>query len=184
MTSSEDGRNGRDKRDRFDRLMKDHGAMVFRFCLRRLKDRALAEDVLQRVFIEAYAGLDGYQNRSKISTWLLGIARHRCQDASKSKDRRSRREEIDDRLVDSAPDLGGDPGVKIDRARLDEMLAECIARLHAESRDAVRERFQLGLSYEEMAAKRGVKADTLRARVTRALPVLRACLEEKGWNGA
>lgn len=172
------------KRERFDQLMKDHGGAVFRFCLRRLRDRALAEDVLQRVFTEAYRSLDSFQERSSMRTWVFGIAINRCRDAIKARDRLANRVQIDDEKVERAPDPGADPGARIDRDRLDEMLRECIARLQAESQEAVRERFQLELSYEEMASKHGVKADTLRARVTRALPLLRACLEEKGWSGA
>jgi DNA-directed RNA polymerase specialized sigma24 family protein len=43
-------------------------------------------------------------------------------------------------------------------------------------------RFQSGLTYEEMAAELATKADTLCARVARALPFLKRCLERKGWQ--
>jgi len=45
---------------------------------------------------------------------------------------------------------------------------------------AVLLRFQEGLPYEEMGRMCREKPATLQARVTRALPLLRRCLEGKG----
>jgi DNA-directed RNA polymerase specialized sigma24 family protein len=41
-------------------------------------------------------------------------------------------------------------------------------------------RFQQGVTYEEMARREGERPATLQARVARALPVLRRCLERGG----
>jgi RNA polymerase sigma-70 factor (ECF subfamily) len=43
-------------------------------------------------------------------------------------------------------------------------------------------RFQTGMSYPEMSDVLGVRSETLQARVARALPVLRRCLEGNGWQ--
>ena len=43
-------------------------------------------------------------------------------------------------------------------------------------------RFRDGLSYPEMARACGERAPTLQARVARAMPALRRCLESEGYT--
>jgi RNA polymerase sigma-70 factor (ECF subfamily) len=168
------------KRDRLTHLMKAYGDLVFRYCLRKLRNRALAEDVHQQVFIEAYRDLDGFQGRSSDSTWLIGIARHRCQDATRSRERRDKRERLDSRTVDDTVDSDADMAELLDAPRVSEFLTVCLDALPEASRRAVVMRFRDGMSYEDMAIALNAKADTLRARVARALPLIKECLETKG----
>jgi len=139
--------------------------------------------VLQQTFIEAHRDLDGFKGRSAIRTWLLGIASHRCQDAIKARRRRQRRFDVDDDAVAAAVDPLADPRTPLERARIHQALDDCLGELASETRTAVLLRFQTGMSYEQMAEAVDDKADTLRARVCRALPVLKRCLEAKGWDG-
>ena len=170
-----------DARTVLARLMADHGDTVYGLCLRILRDPALAEDVLQQVFVEAHRDLRRFEGRSSLKTWLLAIAGHRCQDAIKARRRRDKRFLVDERAVATVADPTPDAHARLDRARALVALDECIEHLSAESRSAVLLRFQSGMSYEEMSAALRVKADTLHARVTRAMPLLRRCLESKGW---
>ena len=55
-----------------------------------------------------------------------------------------------------------------------------MSRLSDKIRDTLLLRFKSGRSYEEMSDILGEKAATLQARVARALPALRRCLEENG----
>jgi RNA polymerase sigma-70 factor (ECF subfamily) len=165
------------------RLMADHGAAVYGYCVRVLRDRVLAEDVLQQVFLEVHRDLDRFEGRSHIRSWLFGIASHRCQDAIKSRRRRERRFTTDDQAVALAVDTTADPRQPLDVARANQALDDCLGQLSTETRSAVLLRFHAAMSYEEMAEPLGEKADTLRARVCRALPVLRRCLEAKGLDG-
>jgi RNA polymerase sigma-70 factor (ECF subfamily) len=168
------------KRDRFTLLMKTHGHAVFAFCLKKLGNRALAEDVQQQVFIEAYRDLDTFLGKSSESTWLFGIARHRCQDANKSKGRRDKREQLDGQTVEDTVDDDLDLAALVDGAHIGHKLMACIDELSAESRKALLMRFRDDMSYEQMASVLDAKADTLRARVARALPLVKRCLATKG----
>jgi RNA polymerase sigma-70 factor, ECF subfamily len=68
----------RDPRAMTIALMKAHGDEILGFCLRMVGDRALAEDIRQQVFLEAFRDLDG--GHSSPRAWLFGIARNRCLD--------------------------------------------------------------------------------------------------------
>ena len=60
------------------------------------------------------------------------------------------------------------------------VLESCLRGLAPRVRTAVLLRYQQGLSYPEIARLSNEKAPALQVRVSRALPLLRRCLEEKG----
>jgi RNA polymerase sigma factor (sigma-70 family) len=68
-------------------LMRRHGAAVYRYCREALRATALADDVHQQVFIEAFRDLPKFRGRSNVRTWLFAIARNRVLDAAKTRKR-------------------------------------------------------------------------------------------------
>ena len=163
-------------------LVAEHGDAIYAFCLRTLRNPALAEDVAQQVFVHALRDIARFEGRSTLLVWLIGIAAHRCMDAINSERRRLRRIELNDQAALAAPDLACSPSDRLDRLRWIEALEKCLGVLASEVRMTVLLRFQSGMSYPEMSEVLGVRSETLQARVTRALPVLRRCLEGKGWQ--
>jgi RNA polymerase sigma-70 factor (ECF subfamily) len=159
-------------------LMRHYGAAIYSFCCKNMRDPALAEDVLQDTFTQAYRDLGSWGQRSSLKSWVFSIASHRCLDAIKARKRREARFGSADALSvassepDAATQLAGH-----ERARA---LEACLDRLAPEIKMAVLLRYQEEMPYEEIRDKIHEKADTLRARVVRALPALRRCLEGKG----
>ena len=51
-----------------------HAPAVYRLALNMLGDKAEAEDVTQETFMNAFAGIDRFEWRSSLSTWLHRIA--------------------------------------------------------------------------------------------------------------
>lgn len=159
------------------RLMQRHGIAVYRYCRLTLRDTTLADDVHQQIFIQAHRDLAKFAELSTLRTWLFAIARHRVLDAAKS--RRRALVHIEERDVADAPDLGPTPGERIDDARLRTALVACFAELGEHLRTAVLLRYQQGFTFEDMAEACREKPGTLQARVMRALPKLRACIEAR-----
>ncbi len=171
-----------DRKGAITALMDAHGNAVFSFCARVLRDRSLAEDVLQRVFLEAYRDIGRFRGNSRFPAWLFGIASHRCQDALKAQRRRLQRIESNHRATLRAVDPVAVSCEQLERARIISALEECLQGLSAEVRMTVLLRFQQGKSYEEMSRMLETKPNTLHVRVARALPALKQCLEAKGWT--
>jgi RNA polymerase sigma-70 factor (ECF subfamily) len=159
------------------RLMKRHGGAIYRFCREATHDAALADDVLQQIFIEVHRDIARFRGRSTLRTWIFGIARHRVLDAAKARRRAQAR------LERAAPteltDLRPSPPDVLDQVQLQGALIACLRELDDSLRTALLLRFQQGFSYEEMAVVCGEKAGTLHARVARALPALRVCIERR-----
>ncbi len=58
----------------------DHGDILYRFALLRVRDPHVAEDLVQDTFISALEGLDAFKGGSSERTWLVGILKHKILD--------------------------------------------------------------------------------------------------------
>ena len=156
-------------------LMQRHGEAVYRYIGKSMRDEVRAADVQQRVFVEAHRDLPRFAGRSSLRTWLFAIAHNRTLDAIKQEKRAGRHLAEGDGA--DTPDPSASPGEQLDAARLRDALARCLQKLDERIRAVVLLRYQQGFSFEEMAELSREKPGTLQARVMRALPVLRKCIE-------
>jgi RNA polymerase sigma-70 factor (ECF subfamily) len=159
--------------------MAAYGRMVYAYCCRMLVDPDQAKDVHQTTFVQAFEDLDRFDERSSLRTWLFGIARHRCLDALKARRRRQHRLdslEVVQHVAD--PSVGVEEMAAARERRV--ALTACLEQLEPHERDAVMLRFEHEFSYPEMAVICKKRAPALQARVARALPKLRECLQSKG----
>lgn len=156
-------------------LMRRYGTAVYRYCREALRDAALADDVHQQVFIQVHRDLIRFNRRSTVRTWLFAIARNRVLDAAKA--RRRAQAHVDDGDARKVADPRPAPGDTLDQVRLARALVDCVEELTESTRTAVLLRFQQGFTFEEMAKICGERPGTLQAKVTRALPLLRDCVE-------
>ncbi len=159
-------------------LMKSYGDEIYRFCKSMLNNASDAQDVLQTVFVQAFQGLGKFESKSSFRTWLYVIARNRCLDEIKKAKRFDARVEFTDQLpevssADESTNTSSDP-------LMSEVLRRCMEKLSDAVRAAILLRFQSEHSYEEAAVILQEKAGTLQARVARAMPTLRRCVEDNG----
>lgn len=61
----------------FDLLYDAYFNRVYRFALKRLRDRGEAEDVAQEVFMTILSALPSYQGQSSLLVWIFGITRNK-----------------------------------------------------------------------------------------------------------
>src|SRR5947209_8981248 len=71
-----------------DRL-EPHRAALLGYCYRMLGSPFEAEDAVQETMLRAWRGLEGFDGRSELGTWLHRIATNVCLDMLKSKSRRA-----------------------------------------------------------------------------------------------
>jgi RNA polymerase sigma-70 factor, ECF subfamily len=74
--------------DAFRELVAPHESELRLHCYRLLGSLADAEDALQEALLAAWKGLDGFEGRASIRTWLYRIATTRCLNALRSASRR------------------------------------------------------------------------------------------------
>lgn len=64
----------------FEELLRQNLADIERFVRFRLPSRADAEDVLQESLLAAFRQFPSLKNEANFKAWILGIARHKCND--------------------------------------------------------------------------------------------------------
>lgn len=153
----------------FGRLVREHQAKVRGF-LRRLTrgDAALADDLAQETFLEAYRKLAQYRGEGSFSSWLCGIAWSRFL-----MERRKRKEEP---LGEMDEQASADPA-PASIARLD--LERAMARLSAEERAALTLCCALGHSHGEAAEILSLPLGTVKSHVLRGREKLKALLSHE-----
>ena len=63
-----------------DTWVDQHGDYLFRYAMMRLRDRDLAENLVQETFLAALKGRKSFGGRSSERTWMVGILKHKIID--------------------------------------------------------------------------------------------------------
>ena len=71
--------------DEFEKLLRDVSSGVERFVRYRLPSQADADDVLQEVYLSAYRNFSGLKNKDAFKSWIISIARNKCNDYFRAK---------------------------------------------------------------------------------------------------
>jgi RNA polymerase sigma-70 factor (TIGR02960 family) len=78
--------------DAFRELTEPHRRELQVHCYRMLGSLQDAEDAVQDTLLSAWRGIDGFQERASVRTWLYRIATNRCLNARRSTSRRLAKE--------------------------------------------------------------------------------------------
>lgn len=179
-------RSGLGDRAAFARLYERTAGHLLAVVLRIQRDRALAEDLLQEVFVNVWKAAAGFDAaRSQPLTWLTSIARNRAIDSLRRQSAQPRLESAsvgdddDDEhdRVDATPDEGPGPLELLNRAAQARELDQCLQHLSAPQRQSVALAFFDGLSHAEVAEHLREPLGTVKSWVRRALQTLRQCLD-------
>jgi RNA polymerase sigma-70 factor, ECF subfamily len=154
-----------------------HGAELYGFARRSLRDDQLAEEAVQETFVRAWRAADRYDDRlSGLRTWLFSILRNVIIDQARADAVRPLRG------GGTAEDRAATPGVvEIDRLLLAWQVEEGLRRISEEHRRVLIEVHYRGRAYEDVATELGLPVGTVKSRVYYGLRALRLALEELGW---
>ena len=66
------------RREEISQLFEKYGPLVYRRALSILKNPEQAQEATQEVFIKAFQAAEGFDGRSKVTTWLYRITTNHC----------------------------------------------------------------------------------------------------------
>ncbi|SFK01450.1 RNA polymerase sigma-70 factor, ECF subfamily [Halobacillus dabanensis] len=75
----------------FDELYENYHQDLFQFLIYMVKDRSLAEDLVQDVYVRVMKSYDSFNGESTEKTWLFSIARHVAIDHFRKQKRKRNR---------------------------------------------------------------------------------------------
>ncbi|WP_026379902.1 sigma-70 family RNA polymerase sigma factor [Afifella pfennigii] len=157
-------------------LFARHQVRVFRFVFQMVRDEALAEDITSDTFLDIWRQADRFQFRSRVTTWILGIARFKALAA-----RRKRREDsAEEEEIASVADSADTPELSAQKASKAGQLTACIGRLSEVHREIVDLVYYQELSIKEIAALLGIPDNTVKTRMFHARKRLSELMAEAG----
>jgi RNA polymerase sigma-70 factor (ECF subfamily) len=136
-----------------------------------------AEDLSQEVFLQVYRRAASFEARSRLSTWIFGIARNVCRHHARRGSVMERTKPDDDASA-AIPDVAPGPLECLERQELRDAIDAALAELSPEQRATLLLREWEGLSYEEIAEATDVPLGTVRSRLHAARAALAARLCE------
>jgi RNA polymerase sigma-70 factor, ECF subfamily len=171
------GRIGRGDREAFRELYTLYYHPLLRFIYRITGQLELAKEGVNDVLLVVWQNSRSFGGKSKVATWIMGIAYHRALKLLEKSRRWS------DRIVHESNDSierFGDSQEPMDRADLRDLLDHALRRLTPEHRAVVELTYFYGYSYEEIALIAACPVNTVKTRMFHARARLKKLLPDLG----
>jgi RNA polymerase sigma-70 factor (ECF subfamily) len=150
--------------DDFGGIVRRHQGMVFSIALHFLRDRQVAEEIAQDVFLHLHQHLDSLKSPEHVTFWLRKVTSHRCIDYA-------RRRKWSQVSLDDIPELAA-AGTARDPL-LRRKLRQLVASLPEKARAVVILRYQEDLTPAEIADVLTMPVATVKSHLQRSLAMLR-----------
>jgi RNA polymerase sigma-70 factor (ECF subfamily) len=187
--------------DAFQALVSEHGPFLMRLVMMYVPSHAVAEEVVQDTWLAALSGLDRFEGRSSLRTWLASIALNKARTRGTREGRivpfallRRRYEEGGGPALDpdrfqgrrgerpgwwaSPPLAWAEPERQVEAAETRRVLLEAIRDLPPRQREVIALRDVSGWDAEEVCNALDLTETNQRVLLHRARSKVRAALEE------
>ncbi len=160
----------------FEALYDRYSGKLFGYFYRMLrKDREIAEDYTQEVFLKIIQSKSTYDGTRAFKTWIFSIAHNMCKN-------NYRKEEVVKRaaneLIMTTKNSIPQDSNNVDRQTFKQELDRALANLNHVKRACFIMRFKQGLSIKEIATIEEVSEGTIKSRIFYVLKELTASLKE------
>jgi RNA polymerase sigma-70 factor (ECF subfamily) len=156
-----------------------HRVKVFRFIQGIVRNTAIAEDLVSQVFLDVWRSANSFESRSRVSTWLLSIARLKALSSFRARQHAN----IDRENVIEIVDPADTPDVMLDRKRTNTMLRACIDKLSPAHREIIDLVYYHEKSVAEVSEIVGIPHATAKSRMFYARKQLAGLLVNAGFEG-
>ena len=153
----------------FADLVREHQSMVFSIAYHFVRDRALAEEIAQDVFLQLFRNLNSLESESHVTFWLRRVTSNRCVDFVRRKQRHPEvalEETAQLRTFDSPTD-----------PMLSRKLQALVQSLPEKPRLIMILRYQEDLMPEEISRILDMPVRTVKSHLHRSLTMLREKME-------
>ncbi|HEY6256782.1 MAG TPA: sigma-70 family RNA polymerase sigma factor [Xanthobacteraceae bacterium] len=159
--------------------IRDH-VRVYRFVMRLVADESTAEEIVNEVFLEAWRHADKFEGKSRVTTWLLAIARFKALTALRQRSDA----QLDDQVAAAIEDPADSPSIAVGKKERSEIVQRCIAKLAPQHREVINLIYYQGNKVEEVARCIGAPINTIKTRMHYARNRMAELLADAGVDGA
>ncbi|MEP5701248.1 MAG: sigma-70 family RNA polymerase sigma factor, partial [Sneathiella sp.] len=158
----------------FDEFYRRFEKKVYHFIRQKLNDPFEAYDILHEVFMEVWRQAERFEGRSKVSTWVFGIAFNKSVDRL----RKRKHDQLDEEKHETIADEEGlSPMELVNATEEATFLQKCVEALSEAQRVVVQLAFFEDMSYPEIAAIIERPEGTVKTRIFHAKQALKRCVE-------
>jgi len=176
--------------DAMGQLLEAYQRRLYSICYRMVRNEHDARDLTQDSMVRVIQGLDSYDGRSKLSTWIIRVTMNTCLSYLR-KQRLRRHGSLDLASEDSAggpidPRSKGEllPTSRVELSEMRSVLGRAMMRLDPDMRAVLVLRDMQDLEYQSIAHSLEVPIGTVKSRLFRARLALRTAVEvELGHSG-
>jgi RNA polymerase sigma-70 factor (ECF subfamily) len=149
----------------FAEIVREYQGMVFSLAWHFLRDRAVAEELAQEVFLHLHQNLGSIQSPAHLTFWLRKVTSHRCID-------QTRRQKVRPQIsLDELPEPVAAPASS--DPLLSDKLRRLVDTLPEKARMVVILRYQEDLEPAEIAETLKMPVNTVKSHLRRSLATLR-----------
>ena len=152
------------------------------FLRRFVRDRALAEDLLQTTFLSVVRARGRYTPLTGLRAWMYAIAANAARDALRRRGARPEQSYDPAMLCDVAAPPESDPTLVMSDPNVARAVDEALQQLPREQREAVLLHKMQGLSFPEIATALGTTVGAAKVRAHRGYQRLKVLLA--AWENA
>jgi len=156
------------RNQRFEAIWAKLKPDLYRYAFWLIRDRTLAEDVIQETLLRAWKSLDSLQDEASAKSWLITILRR--ENARIYERKRLETVDVDELSGHQQLQLSGETD-----GRLEDM-REAIFALSDDYREPLVLQVLMGYSTEEIAQQMGLSSNAVLTRLFRARKQLKAIL--------
>jgi len=156
----------------FEALYARHKGPLYRFVLRSVKERALAEELYQEIWMRVIESRGRYAVQAKFTTWLYTIAHHRLADHWRKRGLQL----VDAQGADAVGHRSFEPEPRAEGRQDLQRLAAGLAALPELQRETFLLHEEAGMTLAEIALATGATQEAAKSRLRYALARLREAL--------
>jgi len=157
----------------FSRIVKAYLPKVVQLAYRYLKDRSLAEDVAQEIFLKLYQNPASWQPTARFSSWLYRVTFNACTDQWRKRKRNPESELLENQEISTA---NAAPDTSLIDKETAQLIQQAINALPEDQKKIIL-LYQEETSYEEIAEILGISVKGVERRLYRARNKLRHLLK-------
>jgi RNA polymerase sigma-70 factor, ECF subfamily len=170
-----------DKEITIEFLMKEYGQRILWLAYSYVKDKNIAEDITQEVFINCYKHLEDFRGEATIKTWLYRICGNRCKDVMKTWSFRSKK--LTQTLFDQYQSIEKGPEeALLEKAEANELSLKVLS-LPVKYREVIYLHYFENYSLEEICHLLSLNMNTAKSRLHRGRKLLKDMYEGGSLNG-
>lgn len=180
-----------------EKWVEQHGDCLFRYALLRLRNREVAEEVIQETLLAALQSREQFNGQSSERTWLIGILKHKIIDHYRRKSREGSSDAAHEPLPWEQEELfrvsgqlaghwkerplewGTDPSAALEKKEFWKALDRCLVSMPPRMAQIFVLREMEEMSTEELCKLFEISPSNLWVLLHRARMHLRRCLEQE-----